>query len=240
VPARQDNDLKKAASSRQRRREERATDPVVRQKAVAHAEEATAADQNEVAKATAKVADKARFNCDQCEYSNTSEKGLKQHKRMKHITVLKTPEKERHTPQLGDLSLNVSPDIEERKELCGNCGAAAALDHQCDTAPEEEVDSNTRHPCPLGCKWAEWDCNNCDNCDECTWVKTEDGLNQHIMYEHEPSEVIKTFGEQWCRERLGIVSKNHDYAQERKKWDKIIPFLTEQERNHIPSFYIDY
>jgi hypothetical protein len=58
VPARQGGDLKKAASGQLNRRQKRAADPVVRQKAAAHAaaaeEDVTAAEQ-----ATAAAADKA-------------------------------------------------------------------------------------------------------------------------------------------------------------------------------------
>jgi hypothetical protein len=60
------------------------------------------------------------------------------------------------------------------------------------------------------------------------------------MNDYEPSEVINKFGEQWCREKLGVVYKRQSKAQERhhsKKWDKIIPFLTEHKRN---EYHIDY
>ncbi len=146
VPARQDVDLKKGASSRQRRREERATDPAVRQKAATHAaktaEETAAADQNKVAKATANVDDKASFNCDQCEYSNASEKGLKQHMRMKHKPEVKTPEKERNASL--NTSLNTSPvKVDGREEVCPCCGDAFTSDHQCGAASLEPQGAET-------------------------------------------------------------------------------------------------
>jgi hypothetical protein len=147
VPARQGGDLKKVASSQLNRRQKRAADPAVRQKAAAYeakaAAEKASADAAEHAatsgnsgangeaqetvksmvekpqsvkpgKPVAKKPDVPGFNCDQCSYENASERGLKQHKRMKHVTVPKTPEKERHCSLLGDLSLNLTLDKEER------------------------------------------------------------------------------------------------------------------------------
>jgi hypothetical protein len=101
-------------------------------------------EKKKAAKATENVADLAisEFKCDECSYTNVSEKGLKQHTRMKHRKLLKTPEKERHTSNQGDLSLNLSPGGGLREEQCVNCGVIVALDHQCDTVIEEDIGLN--------------------------------------------------------------------------------------------------
>jgi hypothetical protein len=161
---------------------------------------------------------------------------------MKHKPEVKTPEKERNASL--NTSLNTSPvKVDGREEACPCSGGAATPDHQCSAASlelqelEKAADTEPniyKHPCHL-CRNNEEFCH-CGTCDTCEYKKTAVGLNTHIMNDHEPSEVINTFGEQWCRERLGVVGKSQDSAQERwhsGKWDKIIPFLTEQERNHM-------
>ena len=68
-------------------------------------------------------------------------------------------------------------------------------DHQCDGGMEaleeaEEVIDSNPCPCPFGCKWDLF-CENGietgDACEECEYLKTEVGLNSHIMNDdHEP------------------------------------------------------
>jgi hypothetical protein len=107
----------------------------------------------QAAEATEKVTGSAGagFNCDQCNYKNVSEKGLKQHKRMKHKPVLETPEKERHTSKQGDISLSLSPGEGLREEKCVNCDVTITLDHQCDEA----------HETPAAPKKPLWRCKDC-------------------------------------------------------------------------------
>ena len=134
---------------------------------------------------------------------------------------------------------------------CIQCGAAFLELQDAETAASKLIEESAVespappheaavYPCQF-CRNAENRCH-CGTCEECEYIRTEDGLSNHMMNGHEPSEVIKSFGKQWCRERLGIVDKRQDYAQDRKhsrKWDKIIPFLTEQERSHIHPHYMD-
>ena len=48
----------------------------------------------------------------------------------KCFVVLKTPEKERHTSLLGDLSLTLTPGKGSREEQCVNCDADMSPNHQ--------------------------------------------------------------------------------------------------------------
>jgi hypothetical protein len=147
--------------------------------ACAAAEEAR---RDKVAKATVKVAVKASFNCDQCEYSNASEKGLKQHMRVKHKPEVKTPEKERNASL--NASLNTSPvKVDGRAEACPCCGGTATPDHQCGAASLELQGAETaarklfeesavESPAPPPVAAVEWcknifctpnmSCNHCD------------------------------------------------------------------------------
>jgi hypothetical protein len=125
-------------------------------------------------------AETIKFNCDQCSYTNISEKGLMQHSRMKH---------------------RIS---------------------QIDGSNDDTENSNiTRNSCPL-CSEDEY-CN-CGTCEECEYFATEAGFNTHIMNQHEPAEVLKSFGNKWVSEQMQFILRNPNSAQDRyqsQKWDKI-------------------
>ena len=105
------------------------------------------ADEATVEKAECNSAAKAEvpavISCEECGYKATTEKGLKQHKRMKHrklqqpnTSLLSTPEATRR--QTMDEDLNSSPLLNiTRDETCHNCGEIFTSDHQCDTGSEQ-------------------------------------------------------------------------------------------------------
>ena len=84
-----------------------------------------------------------QFSCDQCDYTNVSEKGLRQHIRMKHrreqlenqlqkSSSPATPESLRCST--GVTSLASSPPLHSsREEACPNCDGSLTSDHQCDS-----------------------------------------------------------------------------------------------------------
>jgi hypothetical protein len=103
-------------------------------------------------KSPAETAPVSFFSCDQCDYTNASEKGLRQHKRMKHgkpqlegqlhATSPSTPENLRN-PISYSAALQVSP-VEQstvREETCPNCDEMLTSDHQCDQSDSDEEDS---------------------------------------------------------------------------------------------------
>ena len=75
--------------------------------------------------------------CEDCGYKATSEKGLKQHKRMKHGKVpqsaspLSTPEVPRRQIMPEDLKGSPLSNI-NREKTCHNCGEIFTSEHQCD------------------------------------------------------------------------------------------------------------
>ena len=95
-----------------------------------------------------------QFSCDQCEYTNVSEKGLRQHIRMKHRrdqlenqlpkpSSPATPESLRCSTQA--TSLASSPPLHSsREEACPNCDGSLTSDHQCDSESDcdEEDDDD--------------------------------------------------------------------------------------------------
>ena len=84
--------------------------------------------------------------CEECDYEATTEKGLKQHKRMKHgkfrepttvpTSPLSTPEVTRRQTLPGDLNISPLPNI-TREETCHNCGEMFTSEHQCDDTQSE-------------------------------------------------------------------------------------------------------
>ena len=76
--------------------------------------------------------------CDQCEYIAASEKGLKQHTRMKHkntAPLQSTPEIPRSRDELQgslDCSNSMSPLSSRREENCSNCDGTFSPVHQCE------------------------------------------------------------------------------------------------------------
>ena len=95
-----------------------------------------------------------QFSCDQCDYTNVSEKGLRQHIRMKHRreqlekqlqkpSSPATPESLRCST--GVTSLFSSPPLHSsREEACPNCDGSLTSDHQCDSESDcdEEDDDD--------------------------------------------------------------------------------------------------
>ena len=95
-----------------------------------------------------------QFSCDQCDYTNVSEKGLRQHIRMKHrrdqlenqlpkSSSPATPESLRCSTQA--TSLASSPPLHSsREEACPNCDGSLTSDHQCDSESDcdEEDDDD--------------------------------------------------------------------------------------------------
>ena len=76
----------------------------------------------------------AAIVCEECDYKATTEKGLKQHKRMKHgkpqQSTLSTPETSRRPSRPEDL--NTSPLLQStREEASHNCGGIFTSEHQC-------------------------------------------------------------------------------------------------------------
>ena len=106
-----------------------------------------------VDKATASL-----LSCDQCDYKNVSEKGLRQHTRMKHKKAQlddqlpkssppATPESLRQSAELSRLSS--SPLMHKsREEICPNCDGVLNSDHQCDDESDSEEDDDEEiHSC---------------------------------------------------------------------------------------------
>ena len=91
-----------------------------------------------------------RPQCDQCEYKASSEKGLRQHVRMKHKEqTCATPENLRRQ---GDLSrsLTSSPLLTGREEKCQNCEGLFSPGHQCGETPVART-CNCSNPNCCGC-----------------------------------------------------------------------------------------
>ena len=68
------------------------------------------------------------FKCDQCDYTNKTEKGLKQHTRMKH-KIPETPEMERQN--FDEPELHLTPPKEAREEKCMKCYEFVSQGHHC-------------------------------------------------------------------------------------------------------------
>ena len=142
-----------------------------------------------------------------CDYINISEKGLKQHKRMKHkdFEVLRSEEEHNN-------SLNISDVVEKRYMGDQNISTI-----------------NSLHPCPL-CKYDDNYCC-CGVCNECEYLITEEGLSIQIMNHHEPFDVLATLGQQWVRLVYGTISQSppvidHEGNQVAIVLDSIVYFQT--------------
>ena len=96
--------------------------------------------------------------CDQCEYKAASEKGLRQHVRMKH----NKPEMAAGTPEIlrsqrdFSTSLTSSPLLTTREDICKNCGDPFSPGHQC------EGNLGT-----MGCSCSNSNCCGCHHDDSC-------------------------------------------------------------------------
>ena len=107
--------------------------------------------------------------CDQCDYVAASEKGLRQHIRMKHKEmqreVLRSSEELRVPLECSSPLLSKT-----REELCQNCEASFSLGHQCgDSNGFEAVKEGTHEPV-TGVAHAPY----CNNIAECTGLCTLD------------------------------------------------------------------
>ena len=82
----------------------------------------------------------AAIVCDECAYKATTEKGLKQHKRMKHgkphQSTFSTPEAPRRPSKHGDLDTSPLPQS-IREETCHNCDEIFTSTHQCNVAQSQ-------------------------------------------------------------------------------------------------------
>ena len=88
-----------------------------------------------------------RPQCDQCEYKASSEKGLRQHVRMKQKEqACATPENLRRQ---GDLSksLTSSPLLNGREEKCQNCEGLLSPGHQCGDTPARNCNCSNPNCC---------------------------------------------------------------------------------------------
>ena len=94
----------------------------------------------------------------QCEYKAASEKGLRQHVRMKH----NKPEMAAGTPEIlrsqrdFSTSLTSSPLLTTREDICKNCGDPFSPGHQC------EGNLGT-----MGCSCSNSNCCGCHHDDSC-------------------------------------------------------------------------
>ena len=115
-------------------------------------------------------------SCDHCEYKAASEKGLRQHKRMKHrpsplapsahndtgqpASTPSTPDTLRQLQSEDSTSIASSPLLHiSREETCPNCERLLSSDHQCDI--EEELIHEkqvTSKPTPLFSMSSPEDC----------------------------------------------------------------------------------
>ena len=110
--------------------------------------------------------------CEECDYEATTEKGLKQHKRMKHGKVpepttvptspLSTPEVPRRQTLPGDLNSSPLPNI-TREKTCYNCGEIFTLEHQCDDT-QSEMDQEIKGDKDEGCPEVKNRDNNDEEC----------------------------------------------------------------------------
>ena len=124
--------------NRKRSRQNKATEEV----ADNGADEATV-EKAECNSTAAKAEVPAVISCEECGYKATTEKGLKQHMRMKHrklpqptTSLLSTPEATRRQTMPDDLNSSPLPNI-TREETCHNCGEIFTSKHQCDTAQSD-------------------------------------------------------------------------------------------------------
>ena len=108
--------------------------------------------------------------CDHCDYEAASEKGLRQHVRMKHKTIgssgqtrstpLATPESFRKQDESSS-SLTSSPlCLKSREENCQNCEGPFSPGHQC---------GYTEHG--IGCSCSNLDCCACNHVESCHCYK---------------------------------------------------------------------
>jgi hypothetical protein len=143
-----DRDLKKAAPLQQRRRDRRAADPAVQQKAATYAAAASAgeavagapvqspAPRPEMGGAAGPArtpAEEAKREpcCKRCQQPVAGHPGGTRGCGANCANLVLTPEKLRHASEEGDLALG-TPEKEGREEQCTICNVFMSSDHQCD------------------------------------------------------------------------------------------------------------
>ena len=80
-------------------------------------------------------------------------------------------------------------------------------------------ESESVSPCPLCPVWEyfKW-----GKCDECDYICTEEGLNVHIMNDHEPPDIIKHLKVEWLNNHKCFIKIPYKYAKHcyhSQKWD---------------------
>ena len=93
---------------------------------------------------------------------------------------------------------------------------------QLDGQEDLEESESEKTPCPLCPVWVYCKCGQCEECDN---IATEEGLNVHILNDHEPTDVINHFQADWIRERKHFIQRNMNDAQDRyhsQKWDSAL------------------
>ena len=148
------------------------------------------------------------FNCNHCEVSSKTEHGLKIHigKAHKHA-FLEDPKKERSTIGLEEPILTLTPP-----KLCSR--EEELIDEAEKPFDLEVQESKTKvEPCPF-CP-ADWYSKEngycqCGKCEDCETMTTQDGIDIHILNEHEPTQVLRHFGEYWIMKRKHYIYGTHD------------------------------
>ena len=94
------------------------------------------------------------LSCDQCDYKAASERGLMQHKRMKHrapnqASTTATPERPRQKPRSSD-SLAASPLLDTKRE---EAVESEEESEESEDEPEESFEARKQRLCDLHKKW---------------------------------------------------------------------------------------
>ena len=147
------------------------------------------------------------FKCKYCEVSFKTDNGLKIHIEKAHKNVsLEAPEKERTNFVLEEPILNLTPP-----KLCSREEHIDEVEKSFDFETQE---SKTKvEPCPF-CPEDWYSKENgycqCGKCEDCETMTTQEGINIHILNEHEPKIVLRHFGEDWIMKRKHFVYGTHD------------------------------
>ena len=139
------------------------------------------------------------FKCDQCAYTNVTERGLAQHVRMRH--------------RISQLDGHVDLKEENSEEM------------NVETLELDKV--NRSHSRKDLCPLCQEECGSCLNntCEECEYIASEEGLSFHIMNDHESKAVFNHFGIVWINDNMKNISRNLEYAQDRynlEKWENLL------------------
>ena len=127
--------------------------------------------------------------------------------------IFHSPEKEHSNFVSEDPSLTFTPVRGSRDE--------AETNNSPDKVEDIHVADSVKKPwtwCPI-CPDNDGYCH-CGSCEECDYVKTEEGLNIHIMNQHEPHEVYNYYGGNWLKAHIHIIhgSLDHYFNQKWKRY----------------------